>query len=283
MQSKVHLQLKNKTVKDLYWLIFSDSPLSETYDIAPYALFPKSILKEWRENSRDYFLALDENHQDIERFLNRKKNNRLGFYAEALLSYFFQTYNQVELLLQNFQIIEENRTIGEIDFVIRYNQKVIHLECAVKYYMLKNLDSKNNASQWVGPRLRDNLELKLNKIVQHQLKLGTRKEVLNKINVPIDNSYLFLKGIFFSEEPLGSESINRNEPNQFIRQSNLKTTKAKPIKILKKPNWLSSTQKSDIKKDNDFIPFDEQLSSPEMVLFDDGNVRFIVADDWGNE
>lgn len=283
MQSKVYLQLKNKAVKDLYWLLFSDSPLSDKYDLAPYTLFPETILEEWKVCSDEYFLTLDKNHQDLEHFLNRKKNARLGFYAEALLSYFFQTFNKVELLLQNFQIIDEGRTIGEIDFIIRYNQKIIHLECAVKYYMLKDLKSKNVLSQWVGPRLRDNLELKLDKIIQHQLPLGTRKEVLNKINTPIDTSYLFLKGIFFSEETTESGIINRNRPNQFIRQSKLKSLKAKPIEILKKPNWLSSTHQTDMKKHIDFIHFKEKLVNPEMVLFDDGDVKFIVADDWGKE
>src|SRR5690554_2284462 len=196
MQLNNYHQLKNKTVRDLYWLLFSESPLSDNYDLSPYSLFPKEILNQWQLASEEYFLALDKKHYEIENFVKRKKNKRLGFYAEALLSYFFQTFKQVELLLQNFQIIDQQKTIGEVDFIIRYNEKVIHLECAVKYYILKDLNKKNDPSQWVGPRLKDNLELKLNKIIQHQLPLGSRTEILNKINFPIDCSFLFLKGIF---------------------------------------------------------------------------------------
>jgi len=281
MQSEIYHSLKNKTVSDLYWLLFSDAPLSDTYDLSPYGLFPPKIIDEWQIASTKYFLELDKNNSEIENFVKRKKNKRLGFYAEALLSYFFQTFREIELLLQNFQIIDRKRTIGEIDFIILYNQKVIHLECAVKYYMLKDVSQKNNPSQWVGPRLKDNLELKLNKIIQHQIPLGLRKEIQDEVNRPIDCSYLFLKGVFFAEEEIKSGKINRNKPNRFIRLSDLRNLDIKPVEILTRPNWLSSLAFTQLSLEYEYKDIDKSITNPEIVFFNDGKVRFIVPDNWG--
>lgn len=289
MLNATYSKLTNKTVRDLYWLLFSPSPLSPNFDIHPYRLLPNNIIDEWKLASINYFLHLDMHPQEIEHFIgkfegNRRKNKRLGFYAESLLSFFFQTFSHIELLLQNFQIIEEKRTIGEIDFIIRYKKEVIHIECAVKYYLLKDIKLKEDNSQWVGPRLRDNLELKIKKIVEHQLPLGRRTEVQEKINATIDESYLLLNGIFFTEREINLGKINNIQPNQFIRVSKVETLDAKPIQVLSRPNWLSSTS-GIIEKHSqmtfDLLKFKEELENPEMVLFSDGQARFVVSDNWG--
>ena len=280
MQNLIYHKLNNSTVRDLYWLLFSDSPLSDAYDLSPFALFPQSILNEWKLSSEDYFLELDKNPNPITRFVDRKKNKRLGFYAEALLSYFFQTFNSVELLLQNFQIIEDQKTLGEVDFIILYKGKVIHLECAVKYYLLKDSKHRTEAAQWVGPRINDNLALKLGRVVNHQLPLGSKKEVQEKINRTIDVSYLFLKGIFFAEQEMTRGNIHYNSSNPFIRQSELRKFSIKPVEILTRPNWLAATCPT-IEQKRAPIQLDQKLIYPEMVLFEDKKTRFIVPDDWG--
>lgn len=280
MESPIYKQLKNTTVRDLYWLLFSDSPLSNTYDLSPYSLFPQDILEEWKQLSQGYFLELDKNPNPILSFVDRKKNKRLGFYAEALLSYFFQTFNHVQLLLQNFQIIEHQKTIGEVDFIIRYHGKVIHLECAVKYYLLKDANNPNEALNWVGPKMRDNLALKLEKLTKHQLPLSSRKEIQDKINCTIDNSYLFLKGIFFAEHEMIPGKINRKQPNQFIRQSAVQKLSFKPVEVLTRPNWLSATSSS-VEQKVGGIDLEKTLKNPELILFEDKHARFVVSDDWG--
>lgn len=283
MEDKIYHNLKSTTVRDLYWLLFSNSPLSQSYDISPYIQFPNQILEEWKLLSQNYFIELDNNPSSLITFLDRKKNKRLGFYAEALLSYFFQTFNQIELLLQNFQIINKHKTVGEIDFIILYNKKVIHLECAVKYYLLKDFNNANEPSNWVGPRMKDNLKLKLLRLINHQLPLGTRKEISDKINCNIDSSYLFVKGIFFAEKELYSNIVSTGKPNQFIRQSELDKLTVKPIKVLIRPNWLSSNSPSKLNSATDFIQLDQPMKKPELVLFEDNRSRFIVPDNWGKE
>ncbi|PWH86376.1 DUF1853 family protein [Brumimicrobium oceani] len=281
MQSKVYLQLKNKTVRDLYWLLFSEPPLSLDYDLSPYSLFPGEILREWQESTVAYFIELDKNSSDLEQFVNRRRNRRLGFYAEALLSYFFQTFNEIELLLQNFQINIHKKTIGEIDFIIEYKGKVIHLECSVKYYMLKNLKDFNVGSSWVGPRLRDNLELKLGKIVKNQIPMGLNIEVQEKINKAIDASHLFIKGVFFAEEAIAPGRINRLVPNLFIRISDLKASNIEAIEKLSRPNWLSALAPIKKMKSPKALKIEDPLKNPILFMFNDQQARFVVPDDWG--
>ena len=281
MQSKLYFRLKSKTVRDLYWLLFSEAPLSDDYTLSPYTMIPMEIINEWQNNSKEYFLELDKDAHDIEHFVKRKKNKRLGFYAEALLSYFFQTFREVELLLQNFQINVEKRTLGEIDFIILYNKRVIHLECSLKYYMLRDLNEFKDDSEWVGPRLRDNLKLKLDKIVQNQLPMGLRKEVQEKIDRPVDISYLFIRGVFFAENAISQGVINRDIPNLFIRISDLKKTNIAPIKILSLPNWMSSLAPIQSNEKLDHIKIDEPLNNPILFMFNDNKARFVVPDEWG--
>lgn len=281
MQHSIYYRLISPKVRDLYWLLFFESPLHPSYDLSPYALFPQTVLNEWEALSTEYFLELDKNPQSINQFVDRKKNKRLGFYAEALLSFFFQTFRETELLLQNFQIIDAQKTIGEVDFIIEYKGKVMHIECAVKYYLLKDRQQQNDASKWVGPRLKDNLGLKLNRLIYHQLPLGKREEIQQKIQGTVNASYLFLKGLFFTETKIEENLITNGNTFQFIRQPAVQKLRTQAIEILPKPNWLSATKP---KKNNGYfhtITFNEPLVQPELVLFDDNNVRFVVPKDWG--
>lgn len=283
MLDDFYAHLKNRVVKDLYWLLFSNSPLSSNYELSGYSLFPNTILEEWQLSSKDYFLELDKTPKDLKHFVERKKNHRLGFYAESLLSYFLQTFHAVELLLQNFQVIEKQQTLGEIDFIFKYKEQIIHIECAVKYYLLRDLKNVNTASAWVGPKLKDNLELKLSKLVYHQLPMAKHHFIKQKLERKVDQSYLFLKGIFFSENSVSSNRINGEKPNEFLRQSNILKSSYRPLKSLERPNWLSATSDGWNKLDSqsETIDLKDSLAHPQLVLFDDEKCRFIVPDDWG--
>jgi len=267
--------LQHKVVKDLYWILFSEAPLKESYSLSSYALLPRSIIEQWKEESIDYFIKLDKNPASLAHFVNRKKNNRLGFYAEALLSYFFQTFSGIELLLQNYQVIEDKKTKGEIDFIIRYQGKVIHLECAVKFYLLKDNEHSSIPSSWVGPKIKDNLQLKLTKTIDHQLPLGKSGAISKKIGHSIDYSTFFLRGYLFADEVTSNSFINPEQLCEMIREGQLKENSAVPVQLLKKPDWLSSTLPGD--KNKTIINVD----SPSLVIFSDQKLRFIVPDNWG--
>ncbi|PKR80674.1 hypothetical protein CW751_07850 [Brumimicrobium salinarum] len=281
MKINDEISLKNIMVKDLYWLLFSTSPLSHQYSLSSYALFPFELQEEWKVRAQTYFIELDQNPKPLEVFLHRKKNKRLGFYAEALLSYFFQTFRPITLLLQNHQIIDNKTTIGEIDFIIAYEHQVIHLECAVKYYLLSDKHRPDLPSNWIGPRKKDHLGLKLEKVLQHQLPLGKSKSVFHKINKNIDVSYLFLKGIFFTNNVKTNNKICQKIPKRYVYQSEAQNLTKPVLGVLERPNWLSATQTTSINEVSfTTIDLNIPLVNPQLLILENSEVIFVVPDDW---
>ena len=63
-------------------------------------------------------------------------NVRLGHLAEKIVSEAIKTSSNYQVLFENIQIIEEEKTIGEIDFIIKnFNSKqLLHVELAYKFY-----------------------------------------------------------------------------------------------------------------------------------------------------
>ncbi|MEX1192223.1 MAG: DUF1853 family protein [Brumimicrobium sp.] len=278
-------QNTNRYVKDLYWLLFSACPLnSESKLLVNLPLFPDEILKEWKKDSLDYFLDLEKHPNDLIRFVNRPKNNRLGFYAESLLSYFFQTFPKVELLLQNFQLVENKKTLGEIDFIIKWNNRILHLECAVKYYLYNDKSDVLDMSNWVGPNGKDTLARKINKVVNHQLPLLNNKQ-LTTFNASQEiESYLFLKGSFFMNTNLRCDWLNKSNVGNYYFESELNFDELSDLIELKKPYWMSELDDGHDMGGVEVINKAHILSTvkkrPMLIKELKNKAFFIVANNW---
>src|SRR5690554_363603 len=101
----------------------------------------------------------------------------LGKYAEQLVATFFNHSIQHHLLGNNIQLISQNKTIGEVDFLLE-NQKTktnIHLEFAIKFYLKT---TENGAVEYLGPNAKDSLARKLKKMHEHQLQLLQKHQQL---------------------------------------------------------------------------------------------------------
>ncbi len=122
----------------------------------------------------------------------------LGRYAERLLAAWFRINPNYELLEANFQLIENNITLGEIDFLLweKENEKAIHLEFALKYYLKTE---QNGRVRYIGPKGKDNLEGKAKKLVDNQLQ--QLKDHINLLPPKLRDfqyqSRLMLKGFIF--------------------------------------------------------------------------------------
>jgi len=124
--------------------------------------------------------------------LKDQRATRLGIYFEQLLSFYFTEYPRFELLAKNLQVNNEQRTLGEYDFIIfdQQNQQHYHVEVAVKFYVgLQYLDvdiKKNtpllNWHLWVGPNKKDTLAIKLNHLLKHQLRLSETEAGQHALN-----------------------------------------------------------------------------------------------------
>ncbi len=274
--------LRNPKVQDLYWLLFKNPPLKTCPKEFSIPFFPEDIIDQWEEHASDYFRALDNSPKELQHFVNRKKNYRLGFYAESLLSYFFQTFADIELLVQNFQITADKITIGEIDFVIRWNNRILHIELAVKYYLLLPHSDPYVASNWIGPSRKDDLHRKLTKIEGHQLPLGKHELLIDSIpGIQEDQieSYFLFRGQFFWNEQVACEYLNR-EPLHYFFTQQIKASQNN-YTILCRPDWLGSIDRKEPDKKHEIIELDNS-GKPKMVKLDSKKVCFIVPENWND-
>ena len=96
---------------------------------------------------------------------------KLGHLFEDALASLLVASHKVDLLHQNLQLRDENRTtVGEMDFLIRQrsNSALIHLELATKFYLAVETPSGITLP---GPDARDNYFRKLARLRDHQLQL----------------------------------------------------------------------------------------------------------------
>lgn len=80
---------------------------------------------------------------------------KLGHVYEDALGELLEISSQLQLLGKSLQIFNDKRlTLGELDYLIKYGDRVIHLELAVKFYMVY-YDDKDVAC-FPGPDPTDN-------------------------------------------------------------------------------------------------------------------------------
>lgn len=100
-------------------------------------------------------------------------NIRLGHIAEKIVSELIKISINYKVVYENVQIIEEQKTIGEIDFIIEdlIEKQFIHLELAYKFYLFDPSISSNHLKNWIGPNRNDSLSEKLEKLRTKQFPL----------------------------------------------------------------------------------------------------------------
>jgi hypothetical protein len=98
---------------------------------------------------------------------------RLGRRFERLLTALFEQSEYIKLLGHGILVKNQKQTIGELDYLIRLPDQIIHLEVAIKFYAgIGNAMERANTSSWIGPSCQDRLDLKINHITAHQLTLS---------------------------------------------------------------------------------------------------------------
>jgi uncharacterized protein len=101
---------------------------------------------------------------------------RLGRYAERLLSFFLRQQDRYQLLAERVALrsVLADRagvaTTGELDFVLRENDLILHWELAVKLYLCEATGNTATPDQFIGPDRKDSLQRKLSKVFQRQLQ-----------------------------------------------------------------------------------------------------------------
>jgi hypothetical protein len=98
---------------------------------------------------------------------------RLGHLIEKVVAMLIQSSTNYDLLYENIQLIENKRTIGEIDFILshQHTKQLIHLELAYKFYLYDPSISSATINNWIGPNRKDSLKEKLDKTKNKQFPL----------------------------------------------------------------------------------------------------------------
>lgn len=128
-----------------------------------------------------------------------------GRKMETLFSHYLRQSGRFELILENFQLIKDQITIGEIDFMLKElsTGRILHLEMACKFYLYRDGLSQDPLSSWIGPNGRDRLIDKIAKLRERQFPLlhhPLMASTLEKLAIsPNDiHQQLFMPGFLFT-------------------------------------------------------------------------------------
>ncbi|WP_237062621.1 DUF1853 family protein [Microbulbifer zhoushanensis] len=127
---------------------------------------------------------------------SRGSATRLGVYFENLWAFAFQQHPDYRLLHRNLPLRAGGRTLGELDFVVHHLPSGLteHWEIAVKFYL------QVQGEFWVGPGLRDRLDIKLARMREHQLPLirqPAARTLLADLGIQIDRQWALMPGRLF--------------------------------------------------------------------------------------
>jgi len=239
-------RFKHRHLRDLAWVICSPPLVSGQHNNTHW-WSQQDCLAEFND-CLPALLHLDQNPEALELHLSTQKSKRLGHYFEALIAYWLMLSPNYELLAQNIQIIQNKRTLGEIDFIIKELQssQIIHLEVAVKFYL--GSPPYNDPYRWFGMNTQDQLGKKVDHLINHQTQLSKNyASDLLKLTDKIDKRHCLLKGRLFYPSP-------QQEPPHGVEKSHLRgkwtrknhTDTKNLLYPINKSLWLAKINNEDI-------------------------------------
>jgi len=240
---------KHRIVRDLIWVIQSPPLISGKINDVDWWSH-EWCLKEFLD-CEDALLLLDKDPSDLDKHLSLIRNKRLGSYFEGLMSYWLIISPNFRAVQHNIQIIHNNHTYGEIDFIIEEirTQKIIHLEVAVKFYL--GTHPLNNSFRWYGTNTKDQLGKKYAHLADKQTQISQRhpEELKPYLKHQIDEKHCIIKGRLFY--PLNFEVAPTDLP---LSSNHLRgrwcyvqeRDQSKSVIKIDKSNWLSCLNTEDI-------------------------------------
>ena len=185
---------------------------------------------------------------EIELPSTRFNGHRVGYYFESLIEFWLEHVRGVDMIAKGHQVIENGRTLGELDFVFRDTDgQVHHWEVAVKFYLYSSVDNLHG-SHFIGPNAGDTFERKRHRLIDHQLPLS------RSVFPEIDQRSAFAKGrIFYHPNGTAPETLAEGlAPDHlraiWLRHSELKLLESPDTayRILQKPHWLTNESGADL-------------------------------------
>lgn len=186
------------TVRDLEWII-NNPPIIQG-KVAETSWTDSDFWQQQYHQTRRLLLGLYADPSPLHTKLNKQQDHRLGHRFETLLSYFFNNSSRYQILAQNLQVQDANRTIGEFDFIVQDTilNETQHWEVACKFYL--GIGVRSCLNNWHGPMLKDRLDIKFNKMQNKQSQLSSQpaaEPFLQARGIHIDRRICLMKGRLF--------------------------------------------------------------------------------------
>jgi len=177
-------------------------------------------------------------------------NLRLGKRVERFVSHDLSQYKTINILIENIQIQDEKITIGEIDCILKIDEKPIHLEIIYKFYLYDEQVGKTELDHWIGPNRNDSLIAKLTKLKEKQLPLlynPFTKPILDALHLKVDElqQSVCFKGQLFVpyQKEVKFTLLNKECVNGFyVHISEIVQFEDCKFYIPSKTNWLLEVQ-----------------------------------------
>lgn len=203
--------LQDAAVRDLAWIIGSPGLADATYP--PYAghVIDDAWCIEQLKNSVAWLNVLDKNPAALHQFIAARPTRRLGHYFETLIRFWLSHHPDIRIIAANLQVMDASRTMGEYDLLIRTAHYTSHWEVAVKFYLQTATPATSHT--FLGPGGHDRLDLKLTRIFQQQLRLGSTASGLAALpdGVALDKTQAFIKGYLFYPVSSSATAPGANE------------------------------------------------------------------------
>lgn len=246
---------KRQQVRDLAWVMNSPGLLSAV------PAGGRLVADDWcHDVYQGCITALQQLEQDpapLEAWLAQRYSHRLGVYFESLLAYWLQQLLGVGRLHCNVPLYSQPQggkkrdTLGEFDFLFCLPGENLarHWELTVKFYLLHS--GQQGSPCWTGPGGHDRLDLKLERIFNHQLQLSRTAEaqlLLQELELPAPRAEAFIKGWLFypldsSLSPVQDNMLSRHHlRGWWLRVSQLREMRMRDCEaylILSRSRWLS--------------------------------------------
>lgn len=231
--------------RDLIWVAESQSLVRDELTTVLLSQGQRDRLRRG-----DYIEAFD-------RFLTRHDgvlSHKVGLYFELLVEFLITHVLQGRMIERGQQVMENGRTVGEVDFIFELNASIWHLETAVKFYLFVP-EGRALAERLVGPNSKDNFEAKMNRLFDHQLPLS-------RVAFPeVTKRVAFVKGrIFYPHSISPSNAMSAlmagaadplnvsHEQGVWCRAADCKMffsqVEIDSYVIRKKPHWLANVHRT---------------------------------------
>lgn len=208
---------------------------------------------------------------------NYRGNTRLGFVYQELCKRLFVSHPDYEVLAEEVQLFRGKETIGAIDFLLKYQEHIEHWEVAIKFYLLKD-------GLWYGPDSRDRLDIKLHRMLNHQLKMSDREEFHQRFGIfDVVTPKMLIQGRLYTNpfenetiptQCLGYQLNNSTIVGYWCYQHQISRIK-EPLFRLQKLDWIPGT----------LMPYERLTLMTEYSVHcqaESGQLWIIVPDTWPN-